>query len=263
MAQHQRKHHRRHRGGRFGWIYGLISAVVILAAAIGGCIVFFRADQINVEGVSHYTAEEIIDIAGVKQGDNLYLMNKFKMIEKLEQQLVYVENVSIRRKLPSTLNIIVEEYTVAAALQDGADSQWWLISGDGRLLERVDDPGSYAQVSGITLSAPSEGTDLAVGEDQRLQQQALTGLLTALEDRELLSRVQTIDLSGGGVVTMGYDNRLTVKMNQSADFDYAVRALSTVMSDYVDAKWSADDTGTLDMTSEDGKPHLIKNAAEN
>ncbi len=35
------------------------------------------------------------------------------------------------------------------------------------------------------------------------------------------------------------------------------------MEDYVQAKWKHGDTGTLDMTLSDGKPHLIKNAAQN
>ena len=263
MAQHQRKHQRKHRRFRFTKLYGVISALIILAAIIGGCIVFFKVDQINVTGNERYTAEQIIDAAGVQQGDNMYLFNKFRVIDQMKAKLTYVDDVTIRRKLPNTLNITVDEYTVAAAVQDGADSQWWLISSDGRLLERADSPGDALQVTGLTLSAPSEGTDLAVGEEQHLQQQAMVALLSALEKREMLGDAQSLDLSGGSVAIMMYDNRLTVKMNLSSDFDYNVRALATVMDEYVSTKWAADDTGTLDMTLSDGKPHLIKNAAQN
>ena len=82
-----------------------------------------------------------------------------------------------------------------------------------------------------------------MGEDQHLQQQALIELLTALEKRDLLANAQSIDLTGGSMAVMQYDNRLTVKMNLSSDFDYNVRALSTVMEDYVQAKWKDGDTG--------------------
>lgn len=262
MAHHQRKHHRRQRHVRLTWLYGLISAVVILAAVIGGCIVFFKVDQINVEGVDRYTAQEIIDVSGIKQGDNLYLLNKFTIIDEIEKQLTYVQNVTIRRQLPSTLNITVEEYTAAAAVQNDDDGQWWLVSSEGRLLERIDGAGDSVQVTGLTLAAPSEGTDLAVTEEQQSRRQAVVDLLTSLEKRELLDHTQSIALSDSGVV-MEYDGRITVKMELSADFDYDVRALATVMEDYVDAKWSDTDSGTLDMTTEDGKPHLIKNAEQN
>ena len=52
-------------------------------------------------------------------------------------------------------------------------------------------------------------------------------------------------------------------MKLSADFDYDVRVLATVMAEHVESKWSAEDTGTLDMTLDDGLPHLIRDASEN
>ena len=120
MAQHQRKHQRRHRRFRFTKLYGVLSALVILAAVIGGCIVFFKVDTIHVEGNERYTADQIVEAAGVRQGDNMYLLNKFKMIDQIKEKLTYVDDVTIRRKLPNTLNITVDEYTVAAAVQDGS-----------------------------------------------------------------------------------------------------------------------------------------------
>ena len=98
---------------------------------------------------------------------------------------------------------------------------------------------------------------------QQLQQRLALGLLEAMESRGLLGDAQSIDVSTASTVTMEYAGRLTVKMKMSADFDYDMRVLATVMEEYVESKWSAEDTGTLDMTLDDGLPHLIKNAAEN
>ena len=100
-------------------------------------------------------------------------------------------------------------------------------------------------------------------EDQQTQSQALLELLKSLDSRGMLENVQSIDLSTASTVTMEYAGRLTVKMKMSADFDYDMRVLSTVMEEYVESKWAPEDTGTLDMTLDDGLPHLIKNAAEN
>ena len=118
-------------------------------------------------------------------------------------------------------------------------------------------------MTGLTLSAPSEGTSLAVAEEQQSQRQALVDLLSALEEREMLSQTQAIDLTSSSTVTMQYAGRLTVRMKLSADFDYDVRVLATVMAEYVESKWPAEDTGTLDMTLDDGLPHLIRDASEN
>ncbi len=262
MAQHQRKHYRKKRHFRFTRLYGVLSVLLIVAAIIGGCIVFFRVDQVTVEGNSRYTQAEIVAATGIEEGDNMFLLNKYQAIDAMLAELPYVESVSIRRALPSTIRVTVTECTVAAAVEDADTGTWWLVSSGGKLLERTDDQGDYLTVTGLTLAAPSEGTELAVESELRLQLEALLELLASMESREMLEHAQTIEL-GASSVTMLYDGRLTVKMKLSADFDYEMRVLNTVMEDYVDAKWSETDTGTLDRTADDDLTHLVKDAAEN
>lgn len=261
MAHYQRKHYRKRSRLRFGRLYWILSIIIILAAMIVGSIVFFRIDQVEVEGNSRYSAEEIIEVSGIEYGKNMFLFNKFDSIDTLLTDLTYVESVSIRRALPSTIRITVTESSVAAAVEDQGDGRWWLVNADGKLLEQAEGPGEYVQVVGLTLAAPTEGTVLAAETEGRLQQEALLKLLPAMEERELLADTQTIDLSSASEVTMLYENRLTVKMSLAADFDYDMRVLATVMEEYVDTKWTESDRGTLDLTNEDGQPHLIKTAA--
>ena len=119
MGQYQRKHQRKTRRVRFTWLYGVISALLILAAVVGGCIVFFRVDTINVQGNSRYTQEEIVAASGIEQGDNMFLINKFQVIDQMISQLTYLDDVTIRRGLPSTLNVTVTECTVAGRCATG------------------------------------------------------------------------------------------------------------------------------------------------
>ena len=141
MGQYQRKHQRKTRRVRFTWLYGVISALLILAAVVGGCIVFFRVDTINVQGNSRYTQEEIVAASGIERGDNMFLINKFQVIDQMISQLTYLDDVTIRRGLPSTLNVTVTECTVAGAVRNGENGEWWLVSSGGKLLERISHKG--------------------------------------------------------------------------------------------------------------------------
>ena len=58
-ARRNRKGRRRNRG-RFGFLYKLLSTLIIFAAILAGCVVFFRVNTMVVEGNNRYTAEEII-----------------------------------------------------------------------------------------------------------------------------------------------------------------------------------------------------------
>lgn len=263
MAQHQRKHQRREKRFRFGRLYGVVCVLLVLLAVVGGSIVFFRVETVEVEGNGRYTSQEIAAVTGIEQGDNMFLLNKYEIIDRLEQELTYLDRVVIRRSLPSTIRITVTECTVAASVWDEGTQEWWLVSAGGKLLERNAASGAGVTVTGLTFLSPSVGTDLAVAEEQRLHLAALTQLLTALESRGMLELAEEIDLTLAGTVTMTYAGRLEVKMKLSSDFDYQVRVLEKVMEEYVLTKWEEDDTGVLDMTQSDGKPHLIRDEAEN
>lgn len=258
---HQRKHYRRRRRFRFTRAYGVLSVLLILAAIVAGCIVFFRVDAVEVEGNERYSSSEIVAITGIQSGDNMFLLNKYEIRDDLLERLTYLDEVVIRRRLPATIKVTVTECTVAAAVEDSATGEWWLVSAAGKLLERADGPGDWLAVTGLTLAAPSEGTKAAVGEEQRLQLDALLQLLPSMSNRNLLSDAQSIDLSSASTVTMQYAGRLEVKMKLSSDFDYQMRVLSKVMEEYVLSKWDAADTGTLDLTMDDGRPHLRKEVA--
>ena len=65
MAARRNKRKRRNRG-RFGFLYKVLSAAVIVAAIVAGCAVFFRVENIEVNGQSAYTADQIISAAEVE-----------------------------------------------------------------------------------------------------------------------------------------------------------------------------------------------------
>ena len=59
MAARRNRRRRRRNRGRFGFLYKLMSALIICAAILAGCIVFFRVDVVVVDGNVRYTSEEM------------------------------------------------------------------------------------------------------------------------------------------------------------------------------------------------------------
>ena len=119
MAARRNRNTRRRNRGRFGGLYKLLSILLIFAAILLGCLVFFRVDRIEVTGASRYSEAEIIQVAGVNQGDNLYGLNKTRIVNQLLTQLPYIDEISISRRLPDTLVINVRESAEMAVLHCG------------------------------------------------------------------------------------------------------------------------------------------------
>ncbi len=241
---------RRRRRGRFSFLLKFLCFLVIIGAVFGALTLFFNMDHIIITGNERYSQEEILRSSGLSVGDNLYLMNKFSVKEKIFADLPYVEEVSINRKLPDTLLIDVRECRPAAAIvtQDGV----WLISPKGKILERTEEaPHDCARVVGLELNGPAVGAQAAFAEESEFRSSVLLQLLELAQQRGMDTGLDNIDLTDETALTFSYLGRFTVKMPWTADVNYKLECLATVV-DYLEVN----EIGTINLMT-DGKASFI------
>lgn len=253
MAQERRHKKRRRNRARFPGLYRLVSVILILAALVAACVIFFRVEEITIQGNTRYTDQQIIEAAGIERGKNLFSVNKSRVARELLGKLPYIQSVSVRRKLPDTLSITVSEGNAAAAIAQGG--KWWLVGINGKLLEEANSaPQNCAQVIGLTPLAPAVGTYLAAEEAQAAKVENLQALLPSLAETELLERVESIDLSEDYEVVFQCDGRFTVSLSTTLEkgMDYWVRRFAA----YVDAPGVAENQ-SYDVKIRDGEVRFI------
>ena len=256
MAARRNRRRRRRNRGRFGGLYKLLSVLLICAAIVAGCIVFFRVNVIVVEGNVRYTSEEIISVTGVQQGDNLITLNRYQLANDIYRELPYISAARVYRRLPDTLIIEVTESAAVAAIQK--DGEWWLLDAQCKLLERGDSSiaQGIAEVRGLTPLAPAPGTPLAVAEESKSKLDSLTQLLSALYQQGLSGQVTDfIDLTASNEIRFGFGEKLTVVMPMSGDFSSKAFALQRVLEAY--AEQQVELTGTLDLTYGEQEAHVL------
>ena len=252
MAARRNRRGRRNRG-RFGALYKLLSAVLILAAIVLGCVVFFRVNTVEVVGDSPYTAEEIIAVSGVEQGDNLILLDKYRIAQRIYTALPYITEVRINRQLPDVLLVEVVETQAVAAVQ-GAGA-WWLVSPTGKVLEAVDSEAAqdYLILEGMTAQDPAAGERLTLSEEDNLDAETLISLLSAMETRGVLTRTDSVDASDPEQLVLDYDGRFRVEIGYDADFGFKMDCLVAAV-----ATFQPNETGTIRMTvSNDSEVRFI------
>lgn len=256
MASRRSNKRKRRNRGRFGFLYKVLSLIIILVVVAAGCVVFFRVEDITVTGVSQYTAQEIIDASGVEKGDNLFLVGGSRTAQKIYSTLPYVDEVNIRHALPDGLVINVTERIPAAVIQ--GDEGWWIMDAKGKLLEQVSRPeqAGVAEVTGLTALLPAVGTTLAVEDAESIRLNSLMKLLSALEQRDILDKVSSIDLTSAAEISMVYDGRLTVKMHMTDDFMRQTRVLTEAIAQGI---IQPNETGVVDLTLD--QPRFIPQTA--
>lgn len=252
----RRKSNRRQRRGSFGFLYKLLSMVVICVALVLALTLFFRVDTIKISGQQRYTDEQVREASGIQMGDNLFLLNKYDAAGNIVEALPYIEDTRINRELPSTLMIQVTECgKPLAVVQDGSA---WLISSRGKIVDQLDTAAAadFGIISGCQLLSPSVGTKIALATDFSSQQESLLALLAAVSDAGMLNQVDGIRLDDPDVIRMDYDGRFTVEMPYRADYTQKMTILKMALeSEYVQDNM----TGTFNMMREDGKTYLEQN----
>ena len=243
MARGRTNRKRRRNRRRFGPLFKLLCILTAAVALTFGATV----ETIVVSGNSRYTQEEIIAAVGVQVGDNLFRMNKFQRIEQAEEQLPYLESMTIRRSLPSTLTITVKEWEAVAQVPGGEGN--WLISVGGKLLEQAPADSGAIPVTGLTALAPQPGQQLAVSQEETPRLEALIELLGVLQEQNMLQDVSAMELTATRI-TMEYQSRFTVKLLLNGDFSYRMRVLQEVVPE-LNESMGEDVRGSWDLTQEE------------
>lgn len=239
-----RKNRRRYKKrGRFGFLYKMLSVVALAAAVFMGATVFFRVEHVEVTGNVRYDAAQVEQASGVARGDNLFGLNKYDTAARIRRALPYVESVNIRRRLPDTLILNVNECVAAAQLNSGEGG--WLISASGKVLDWSDTPHTL-RVDGVDPVLPETGTALTVKPEYQARADGMIALLQAMEELGMLSRATRLDLSSVTCIRMELDGRFTVKLPVSGDFSYLLAAMDKAIQSL-----EPYEHGGLDLTVKD------------
>ena len=198
----ERKHPRRtKRRGRFRFLYKLISLVVVAAAMVTACVIFFRVNEVRVEGNSHYTPQEIIEASEIEMGDNLVTLWTWQINRLVGSKLPYVQRVVVGHTFPDKVTLQVVERTVAATVE--GNGRQWLMAADGYLLETTGQSQGIAIV-GLEVVDPQAGQPMQVSEKDQSKGEAIVPLMEGLKRAGKLDQCTKFDCSAASSILVSY-----------------------------------------------------------
>ncbi|MBP3898165.1 MAG: FtsQ-type POTRA domain-containing protein [Mogibacterium sp.] len=178
------------------------TAFSIIALTVAGFIFslsgFFTVDSIEVQGNSHFTSEEIINIAHAVPGHNLLYNPGSKTITDYLEQNPYIKSASVLRKLPSTLVIVVEEREEAISFN--YDDDYLIMDDEGILLKKTRTEPKVTSVSGLVV------TKLRLGDTVGTENQQMFSRLL-----RLVRAMKAADMYFVSIDMTGYEEDMSVK----------------------------------------------------
>ena len=191
------------------------TALIFLCVAVLTTLsltVFFNIRTFEITGNSKYTKDQILQAAGLKEGDNLFRLNKFRIADKLITDLPYIEGVEIYRKLPTTLCMDVKE--TKACFVAGKAGNYVLLSDKGKVLAVTEKlPGGVAYLIGDTVKDPKIGSAAVFGEQT---QGYLSDLIKEVLSVFPAGKIGAIDLTDRYNLRLYYDgNRVKILLGNT------------------------------------------------
>ncbi len=260
----ERKRRRRRRRGKSrgaGVVLTFLAVILIIGAIIAAVTVFFKIRTVNLEGQTAYPKNGIVDASQIEAGKNMFLFNKFAAISRIFAQYPYLDEISIRRKLPDVVEIIVTECTPVAVLHSMSSweikpakgdepaeirtaDEYYIIDIKGKLLEKIayEQAAGQRVVEGVDLLAPEVGKYAVFADNQK--EKPLFLVLNSAIDNDILLNIGAVDLSETYSISFKYMDRFTVKIGTTEDLDKKIRFAQLVIRD----KLGPQDRGTIDVT---------------
>lgn len=238
----------------------LATIFAVALALFLGCTVFFRVKNVEVTGTKRYNAMSIREASGIEEGESLLAFGKTRAAGKIMENLRYVKSVRIGITLPDTVNIYIEELDVVYGVQD-VNGSWWLISCDGRVVERTTEPKAKETtiLKGFRLSDPEVGKNAVAQEPERTddadtpvlitdreRMEAALSVITQLERNEILGKAASVDVTDPSNIELWYQDDYQVLLGDPDRMDEKIVMMNRVIRQH--EKEGGYQSGVLDIS---------------
>ncbi len=208
---------------------------LFLTAAVLGSVFFLtrcRVKTVVVENEGYVPEPVILDAVTIKRGTHLYAVDEEKIEAAIVEASSYVKSVTLKRKLPSELQIWVEEYILAYYIE--YEDIYYLITDDLIVLEATTPEDAMAK-GAIPLTIPKLKDPKATKEEPNPPKILTVGkrlafdktedlawvkkLLSAIRSTDFADRITKIDLSDPYSLRLSVENKYEVRLGGERDFE--------------------------------------------
>ncbi len=220
----------------------LLTFCIVIAAIVMSVTVFLKVAEIEVSGTTRYEAADIIQTSGIKTGDNMFMINKFDVAEKILDRYPYIEQIKIRRRLPDKFTFEIIERTPAAFVI--ADDNRWLIDKKGYILERVgnDEVVKVPKITGVEVATPYAGGELVLKNEAQLL--PLREVLNSLSSSGMTENTTRIEIAKLYDINIIYGDRFLVSLGDTTELPRKIEMLKAVIGELAEF-----DKGTINVSA--------------
>lgn len=220
--------------------WAVVIVFILLIILILCLTVFFRTENVNINGVTLYEEQQVKFIGGITENENLVRFNTGYVKQRLEKGLPFVYDVQVEKSyFPPEINIKCKEYQKLADIE--SSGAYYPISFGATILESANPKpsGNIPVIKGFELKTFNPGENLE--SNDKLKLDVLMKVLQGLYEDNFIEHIISVDISSCSDIILNFDNRIEIKMGSSIDIENKIKYFEAI----INTKLTKDYTGTL------------------
>lgn len=175
----------------------ILELIILIAIMIGGIIFamtspIFNITDIQVINNNQVSSDTIISLSQIQIGQNIFKFTNSSVIYNIKEN-AYIENVTIHRKLPNTIQIEIEERSPKYSVD--FMGKYAYINTQGYILEITEDSKNMPIIRGINSPEENVITGNRLNNDDLNKLADVIKVINSTKEIELDNKVTSIDIS--------------------------------------------------------------------
>lgn len=210
---------------------GFASFFLFLTIVTIGLIVVlqtvFRLEVVCVIGHERHSAQDVINLSGLKYGQNIFSINEADVRTAVERDASLVYG-GLQVKYPNMVYLQIVEREPAAVLE--WNGIYYLLDADGVVLDEInmnEYKGSLPLITGMRVRSATKGLTLEVNSNVQLN--AYSVLIKELIKQDYVSQVREIQMSSPENLYIVNVENISIRIGPPEDLKRKVQAIRTAM----------------------------------
>ena len=207
--------------------YFLVVVLVLVLIVTLSMTVLFNIKTIRVDGSSEYDASEIVKASQIYKGDNLVRLNTEVAKQRILNNLMYIDDVTIKKEFPSTLVIETIASIPAMNIQDNND---YIVVSEGLKILSTDSNAREDLLNIIGFEPKVIENDTKLQSEDEQKAKILNTIYNEMKQLDMLDKVVSVDISDKYDILINYSDRIYIKLGAYSDLEYKIRYANTVIT---------------------------------
>ncbi len=239
-AQRRQDKKRKRRTAFYVILFVMVSLVFLAIATT----VFLKVEKVTISGNSRYSDKQIRSLVPITVGDNMFSFDAESIENTICNKYPYVDSVEIRRDLPTTVEVIINEEKPYYRADIAGER--YILSADLKVLERVNaDDTSEATLTSLSLNNVRRcivGSELEFVDERTYD--AILSLYENFTANYIDDKVIGVDVKSRFDIYINYEDRFEVYLGDIESIDIKIRFLVGIIDEL-----DPDATGTIDVSN--------------